>query len=109
MAGRPRTMMERVRALYAAADALYGAIADVVPQQYRDRGARADALAQAWLDAEDDALDTFVSLDSVLEHLSEKVASAGDDAAAKATDILALWTKPKGPWPSETESTPQGL
>ena len=111
MPGRPRTMMERVRALRAAAKALDDAITRAVPQQYRDRGAQGDPLAQAWLNAENYAFDTFMTLGLLLGYLSEKVASKGDDARAKATDILATLSdgEPEGPREAaEPQTTPAG-
>ncbi len=108
-------MMERVRALRASADALHDAIADAVPQQYRERSARGDlrgdALGEAWLDAESDAFDSFVSLDTLLEHLTVKVASAGDNPGARASDILATLSddEPEDPGEAaESQAAPAG-
>ena len=104
-------MIERVRALRDAAEALDGAITKAVPQLYRDRGAQGDPLAQAWLSAENYAFDTFMSLDLLLGYLSEKVASKGDDARAKATDILARLSDDESEDPgeaAESQAAPSG-
>ena len=80
--------MERVQALRSAAIALTNAVAEALPQQYQDRGARGDPLAQAWLEAHSNAYGTYNSLDWVLYYLRQKVAKADTDEVAKAIGFL---------------------
>ena len=104
-------MIERVRALRDAAEALDDAITKAVPQLYRDRGAQGDPLAEAWLNAGDYAFDTFTWLDVLLGYLSEKVASKGDDARARASEILATLAADESEDPggaAEPQTTPAG-
>ncbi len=88
MAGRPRTTLQKVRELRDAADALHDAIVNILPQQYVERGARGDALAEKWLQAEDQACWAFAALDNLADMIAAKVASTGNDAAARVAGLV---------------------
>jgi hypothetical protein len=76
MPGRPRTTLKVLTELLQRAETYGSELYNQMPRQYRDRPDANDPICQAWLRAGQAAIQNYLALEALRDHVAEKVARA---------------------------------